>query len=116
MVSAIPAMMMLYPEYSIPWPVLMLWVFCLAVLGVVMAIPMKRNMINQEKLRFPSGTAAAVTLQSLYSESKESLAKARALFSAGAVGRINHQFYHPSIRRLDLYDQIVEHLIIRRWI
>ena len=86
MVSAIPAMMMLFPEYSIPWPVLMLWVFCLAVLGVVMAIPMKRNMINQEKLRFPSGTAAAVTLQSLYSESKESLAKARALFSAGAVG------------------------------
>ncbi len=86
MVSAIPAMMMLFPEYSIPWPVLMLWVFCLAVLGVVMAIPMKRNMINQEKLRFPSGTAAAVTLQSLYSESKESLAKSRALFVAGAVG------------------------------
>jgi uncharacterized oligopeptide transporter (OPT) family protein len=28
---------------------------------------MKRNMINQERLRFPSGTAAAVTLQSLYS-------------------------------------------------
>ena len=87
MVSAIPALMMLTGE-TIPWPVLMLWVFCLAALGVVMAIPMKRNMINQEKLRFPSGTAAAVTLQSLYSESKESLAKARALFVAGGIGLI----------------------------
>ena len=36
------------------------WVFFLAVLGVTMAIPMKRQMINVEQLRFPSGIAAAV--------------------------------------------------------
>src|SRR3954463_5502506 len=36
-------------------------------------------MINREKLRFPSGTAAAVTLQGLYSRGAEGLAKARAL-------------------------------------
>ena len=47
---------------------------------------MKRSMINRERLRFPSGTAAAVLLQSLYSEGAEALAKgARALWS-GAVG------------------------------
>jgi uncharacterized oligopeptide transporter (OPT) family protein len=37
-------------------------------------------MINREKLKFPSGTAAAVTLQGLYSRGGEAIAKARALF------------------------------------
>ena len=33
------------------------WVFFITVLGVTMAIPMKRQMINLEQLRFPTGTA-----------------------------------------------------------
>ena len=49
---------------------------------------MKRNMINHERLKFPTGTAAAVTLQSLYSEGSESLVKARSLMWAGAVGML----------------------------
>jgi OPT family oligopeptide transporter len=94
MVSAIPALLMLSasPENPggthLPWPVLALWTFFLAVLGTVLAIPMKRNMINQEKLRFPSGTAAAVTLQSLYSEGKQALAKARALLYAALIAGV----------------------------
>jgi uncharacterized oligopeptide transporter (OPT) family protein len=63
------------------------WTFFSAALGVTLAIPMKRNMINQERLKFPSGVAAAVTLQSLYGSGKEALLKARALFvSAGIAG------------------------------
>ncbi|MCB2213359.1 OPT/YSL family transporter [bacterium] len=45
---------------------LTLWIFFLALLGVTMAIPMKRQMINVERLRFPSGIAAAATLRSLH--------------------------------------------------
>jgi OPT family oligopeptide transporter len=41
-----------------------LWITTIAVMGVFMAIPMKRQMINQEGLRFPSGIAAAETLRS----------------------------------------------------
>ena len=36
-------------------------VFLTAALGVFLAIPMKRQMINQEQLPFPSGIAAAET-------------------------------------------------------
>jgi len=86
LVSAFPALLMLSATASNPggthppmW-VIATWVFFNAVLGVTLAIPMKRNMINQERLKFPSGVAAAVTLQSLYSEGKEALLKARALF------------------------------------
>jgi len=63
----------------------MAWVFFLAVLGVTMAIPMKRQMINVEQLRFPSGIAAAETLQALHSRGGRGLRAARALAVAAAV-------------------------------
>jgi uncharacterized oligopeptide transporter (OPT) family protein len=94
MVSATPALLMLSVTaesptgHHLPWPVLAGWTFFLALLGVALAIPMKRNMINQEKLRFPSGIAAAVTLQSLYSQGKEAAAKGRALFWAALVAAV----------------------------
>jgi OPT family oligopeptide transporter len=92
MVSAIPAMLMLSVSEAHPggvhkpWYVLALWVFFLAVLGTTLAIPLKRNLINQERLKFPSGTAAAVTLQGLYNKGAEAAAKARALFMAMGLG------------------------------
>jgi len=94
MVSATPALLLLtvtaqHPAgQHLPWPVLAGWTFFLALLGVALAIPMKRNMINQEKLRFPSGIAAAVTLQSLYSQGQEAMAKARSLFYAALVAAL----------------------------
>ena len=93
-VSAIPAMLMLSVTSDrpggtqLPWYVLGLWVFFLAALGVTLAIPMKRNMINRERLTFPSGTAAAVTLQGLYSRGAEALVKARVLFATAAFGAL----------------------------
>ena len=48
---------------SMSVPLMLAWVFFIAVLGVTMAIPMKRQMINIEQLRFPSGIAAAETLR-----------------------------------------------------
>lgn len=94
MVSAIPALLMISATpvnpggTQIAWPVLAAWTFFLAFLGTVLAIPMKRNMINQEKLRFPSGTAAAVTLQSLYSQGSTAIAKAKALLYAALIGGV----------------------------
>ncbi len=64
------------------------WVFLLAVLGVTMAIPMKRQMINIEQLRFPSGIAAAETLSALHSVGARGLRSARALGWAGVCALI----------------------------
>jgi uncharacterized oligopeptide transporter (OPT) family protein len=104
MVSAIPALLMLSvspdkPEgVQLPWPVLAAWTFCLALLGTLLAIPMKRNMINQERLRFPTGTAAATTLKSLYSQGAEAVAKARALMIAASISG-----FLPLLKDLDLF-------------
>ena len=55
-------------------------------LGVFLAVPLKRQMINQEKLAFPSGTAAAVTLRSLHSRGIEAVRKAYVLVGALVAG------------------------------
>ena len=72
------------------WPVLASYVFVTAALGVFLAIPMKRQMINYEQLAFPTGTAAAETLRSLYSAGAEAMRKAWALLwalaAAGVIG------------------------------
>lgn len=68
------------------WAPLTAWVFCVAILGVFLAIPMKRQMINQEQLAFPSGIAAAETLRSLYAEGEEAMKKARNLIDALLAG------------------------------
>ena len=55
-----------------PWYVVASFALFTAALGVFLAIPMKRQMINQEQLKFPSGIAAAETLRSLYSQGRGS--------------------------------------------
>lgn len=73
-----------------PWYILLPFVFFTAALGVFMAIPMKRQMVNYEQLKFPSGIAAAETLRSLYSQGRVALHKAYSLVIAmllgGAIG------------------------------
>jgi putative OPT family oligopeptide transporter len=71
-----------------PWYVLGSFTLLTGALGVFLAIPMKRQMINHEQLAFPSGIAAATTLKSLYSEGVEAIRKAYALVIALFVGAI----------------------------
>ncbi len=90
LVSAFAAYMLINGETP-SLPVMLAWIFFLAVLGVTMAIPMKRQMINVEQLRFPSGIAAAETLRALHSAGDRAGRSARALSWAGlaaAIGKL----------------------------
>jgi uncharacterized oligopeptide transporter (OPT) family protein len=91
LISAFAAYMMLN-GHGLSVPLMLGWVFFLAVLGVTMAIPMKRQMINIEQLRFPSGIAAAETLRALHSHGARAARSARALGIAGLVAAVN-QFW-----------------------
>jgi OPT family oligopeptide transporter len=91
-VSAICAYM-LVNGHHLPYGLLTAWVFFLAILGVSMAIPMKRQMINVERLPFPSGIAAAETLKSLHgmgglSGQNNGNDSAKALFASGGLGAV----------------------------
>ena len=98
LVSAIAALILI-SGHSIPTVALMGWVFFLAVLGVTMAIPMKRQMINVEQLRFPSGTAAAETLNALHATGAGATSSARALGVAGLLAAAN-KFMQDGIAHL----------------
>jgi hypothetical protein len=54
-----------------------------------MAVPMKRQMINVEQLRFPSGIAAAETLKALHSHGAKGVRAAKALSWAGIISAID---------------------------
>ena len=87
MCSAICAYLII-TGHHMHWMVLSLWTIFLAALGVFMAIPMKRQMINIEQLPFPSGIAAATTLRSLHAKGKDAILKARALLAGGIFGAL----------------------------
>ncbi len=88
LISAFAAYILLN-NATLPLPLMLGWVFFLAVLGVTMAIPMKRQMINIEQLRFPSGVAAAETLKALHSHGSAGLRSARALGIAGLLAALS---------------------------
>jgi uncharacterized oligopeptide transporter (OPT) family protein len=73
----------------VPLGFTLVWVFFLAVLGVTMAVPMKRQMINIEQLRFPSGVAAAETLRALHSHGEKGMRAAKGLGIAGGIAAVS---------------------------
>ena len=51
------------------------WLGAIAALGVVTAIPIKRQLINKEALAFPTGTATAETIRVIHGGGSESAAE-----------------------------------------
>jgi len=96
LVSAFAAYIMINNQ-TLPTGMMLGWVFFLAVLGVTMAVPMKRQMINVEQLRFPSGIAAAETLRALHATGESGLRAARAL-GWSALFAILSQFWSDGLR------------------
>src|SRR5262245_55884321 len=88
LVSAFAAYIILNHQ-SMSAPLMLAWVFIIAVLGAAMALPRKRQMINVEQLRFPAGIAAAETLRALHAKSSQGLRAAKALGLAGLIAAID---------------------------
>ena len=57
---------MLVTHRIIPWWQMLVWMVTVAVLGVLVAFPLKRRFINQDQLPFPEGRACGVVLDALY--------------------------------------------------
>jgi uncharacterized oligopeptide transporter (OPT) family protein len=87
LVSAIPALYMTTGRL-LEWWEIGLWLAALSMLGVFMAIPLKRQLINIDQLPFPSGIATAETLASMHGAGGEAVVKARALFGSAVLGAV----------------------------
>jgi len=99
LVACIPALEMLGRELSY-WE-LIGWSASIAFLGVFFAVPLRRQMIVAEKLRYPTGTATGETIKAMYASGAEALAKAKMLlYSALAAAAIKLLY---SIKPLGLH-------------
>jgi uncharacterized oligopeptide transporter (OPT) family protein len=83
------ALLILDPaHHHVAWPIIASFTLATGALGVFLAVPIKRQLINQEQLPFPSGTAAATTLRSLHAGSRDTIRQAYALVAALVVGAV----------------------------
>jgi uncharacterized oligopeptide transporter (OPT) family protein len=104
LLSAIPAMMLL--EYKVSFVGVILWGCVVTLLGIFFAVPLRRQYVEIEKLRFPEGTAAAETILAMASEAGDALLKSRMLIGSAALA---------GLLLLFTYFYELEHLPLERW-
>ena len=85
LVSAVPALTML-TGYQFVWWQLTLFIAVILYLGLFMAIPLKRQMIQVDSLRFPANIPTGETLLVMYSHGGQAMKKAVSLGIAGRRG------------------------------
>jgi len=88
------------------------WVFFLAILGVTMAIPMKRQMINIEQLWFSQRRGGGGNAAGLALARREGCAAAKGLLWAGVFGAFS-QFWTEGA---DLFADKFKFCFIGTWI
>lgn len=87
LVSAIPALTLLTgQEFS--YVPLALWCASVCVIGVTVAVGLRRQMIEVDNLPFPSGIAAATTIKEMYARGKEAMARVWMLVGGGVGASI----------------------------
>lgn len=94
LLAAIPAMILL--GNSVSWISIILWGSVVTLLGIFFAVPLRRQFVEIEKLRFPTGTATAETILAMVSDSGDARIKSRTLIwsavLAGAFTLASHFF------------------------
>ncbi|KYG01670.1 hypothetical protein BE21_00475 [Sorangium cellulosum] len=112
----------------IPMGRAMVWMFILAILGVLFAFPMKKRFINDEQLPFPEGMAAGVVMDALHeSDEKEGLFKAKLLLGGGLASALLELLRDDKVMRAlfalksipHYYDEVFYHgwfaELLKRW-
>ena len=85
LISSLAAYMLVTGKVINPWHMLA-WMIVVAIMGVLLAFPLKRRFINDEQMPFPEGRAAGVVLDALYTGAAGAgMFKAKLLAVAAAV-------------------------------
>lgn len=76
LVAPIPALAIISGENLHYW-VLTIWVFLISLNGILVALSVRQQMLNREKLPFPNGIATAKTLEEIYQQGSEAFSRVR---------------------------------------
>lgn len=84
LVAPIPALAMLTGE-KLSWSLLTVWVFSVSLIGIVVAVGLRQQMLVRDQLPFPAGIATAETVKEIYGKGGEALARVKVLLTAAGV-------------------------------
>ncbi|MFJ4348723.1 OPT family oligopeptide transporter [Pseudomonas sp. NPDC089401] len=84
LVAPIPAYTLLTGQQLDPVP-MMAWVFSVSFLGIWIAWYLRPALLNDPDLKFPEGMATLETLQQIYNQSSEAMARIKVLCSAALL-------------------------------
>ncbi len=93
LVAGIPALTVMTGQV-LSYPRLVLWVFSVCFLGIMVAVPLRRQLLIDTPLPFPMGVACGETLKQMYARGEEAIARVKALgvasLAAGALKVLEH--------------------------
>ncbi len=70
LIAPIPVLTILTGR-TLPWHLLSVWILSVCLIGIIVAIGLRRQMLHVDKLRFPVGIASAEVLQRMYSRGSD---------------------------------------------
>ncbi len=85
-VSVLPALLMLGYEFSMHQ--IFIWLLTVSFLGVLYAVPLRKQSIMIEKLPFPSGTACAATITAMHAGEENAVKKGKVLGLSGVLASV----------------------------
>jgi putative OPT family oligopeptide transporter len=86
LLGAVPALQLL--GFPMPTWGIALWGLALGVVGVLLGLALRRRLLEEEELPFPSGTAAAEVIEGLHAGSAEGRGRARSLLTGGVAAAV----------------------------
>jgi putative OPT family oligopeptide transporter len=100
LVAPIPALTMLTGQ-TLTWGPLALWLFSVCMIGILVAVGLRKQMIEVDKLPFPGGSATGKTLAEIYATGNQAASRLWMLMGMGvaaAVVKLIEHFY--ALKRL----------------
>lgn len=99
LVAPIPALTLLTLEmtgtgFEMSFLELFVWTFSVSLVGVAVAVGLRKQMLIVDKLTFPGGVAAGETLNEMYAKGSEALARVKMLLTGAFVGAAAHAGFH----------------------
>lgn len=85
LVAPIPALAMITGE-QLGWGILAAWTLAVSLVGIVVGIGLRRQMLIVDELAFPAGIASAETIKQMYARGSEAMARVKALLAGGLFG------------------------------
>lgn len=85
LVAPIPALTMLTGE-TLTYPELMVWTLSVGLVGVVVAVGVRNQLLVVDALPFPGGVATGETLKQMYAQGDEAMARVKVLVGGALLG------------------------------